>query len=268
MHNFNLSELINKVIVDLVSDAVLNIVNQQLALPQSIVVVFSGQAGLCYASVLQQLLSLPKNQTINIFFSNSALQHLSKQKILISAPTKNIHFFHDTNENFTQDLPYDLLLLPELSLNSLAKSVNHIADNLPAKWIQQALLDNKRIVVTFDYLTQHHHLNPTYQHDIDAQISKLIAYNIELASITDITTKIKACYAETKNLPVKTQKKDSTTHGNNRLNFARQTKNRLIASSQVRCHNAQTPLYLGYDTLVTPLAMDIIRQKNIPIIKG
>lgn len=268
MHNFNLSELINKVIVDLVSDAVLNLVNQQLALPQSIVVVFSGQAGRCYASVLQQLLSLPKNLTINIFFSNSALQHLSTQKISISAHTENIHFFHNTNANIIQDLPYDVLLLPELSLNSLAKSVNHIADNLPAKWIQRALLDNKRIVVTFDYLTQHHHPDPTYQHDIDAQISKLIAYNIELASITDITTKIKACYAETKNLPVKTQEKDSTTHGHHRLNFARQTKNRLITSSQVRCHHAQTPLYLGDDTLVTPLAMDIIRQKNIPIIKG
>lgn len=268
MHHSNLSELINKVIVDLISDAVLNIVNQQLKRPQSIAIVFSGQAGHCYASILQQLLSLPKNLTINIFFSNSAQQHLSTQKISISAHTENIHFFHDTNENIIQDLPYDLLLLPELSLNSLAKSVNHIADNLPAKWIQQALLDNKRIVVTFDYLAQHHHLNPTYQHDIDALISKLIAYNIELANITDITTKIKACYAETKNLTVKTQKKDSTTLSNHRLIFARQAKNRLISSSQVRCHDAQTPLYLGYDTLVTPLAMDMIRQKNIPIIKG
>lgn len=268
MHSSSLSDLINKVIVDLVSDAVLKLINQRTSSPQSILVVFSGNAGLCYVSVLEQLALLPDDIAIHVLFSHSAWQNLSCQHIPLVAPLKNIHIIHSWDEGNNQQLNYDMLLLPELSLNSLAKSTNHIADNLVTTFIQEALLANKHIMVTFDYFYQQGSGVAAYRCSIEQQIAKLVSYEVEVMAIMEIVDRINAYRAQVVNTAMKTMVKGYAQPVKSVSGNGHQPRSKVISSSQVRCHNPQSPLFLNNDTLVTPLAMDIIRQRNIRIIKG
>lgn len=268
MNNDELSALINKVIIDVISDAVIDLMNQRTILPKNIVVVFSGNATLCYSSVMEQLSLLPNNISCSLLFSHTALAHFSRQHLPLISPLTNVQIINTSNYSDSEILNYDLIVLPELSLNSLAKSVNNIADNLVTEFVQHALLNNKKIIATFDYFYQQHNLPISYRHGIEQQLAKLISYNVQVIKMTEIASKINTEWSLNINPYAKTEEKSNVEQINYGASVSSQQHvSKVISSSYVRCHDPVKPLYLFKDALVTPLAMDIIKQKNIRIIK-
>ena len=85
MHRLSLSEIINKVIVDLISDAIIELMKQRNTMPKKVVVAFSGHAGLCYSSVFEQLRLLPDSTSVIYYF------RIPPQKIYLA---KTYQWFH------------------------------------------------------------------------------------------------------------------------------------------------------------------------------
>ena len=267
MHRLSLSEIINKVIVDLISDAIIELMKQRNTMPKKVVVAFSGHAGLCYSSVFEQLRLLPDSTSVYLLFSHSATEDLSRQNIPVVSSLKNVQVVSSLTALHEQISDYDLLFLPELSLNSLAKSTLNIADNLVTELIQHALFKAKKVVATIDYVQQNSDINSSYQRTIQQQIARLASYNVDIISIGEVANTINTFCSVEINSDKQTQRADMARQLNCQSYTSSQTTGKVISYSHIRCHDPQQPLYLNSDTLVTPLAMDIIKQKNIRIIK-
>ena len=80
--------------------------------------------------------------------------------------------------------------MPELSLNSLAKSTLNIADNLVTELIQHALFKAKKVVATIDYVQQNSDINSSYQRTIQQQIARLASYNVDIISLGEVANTI------------------------------------------------------------------------------
>lgn len=273
MKHHLLSDLIDKAIIDLLSDKILALIGdinpapkqmQSFVNPIKMTVIFTGELSDFYPIILDQLALLPNSYSIYLLFSQSAQQSIKNKKLVIHSPSSNIHVINQCHYD-DKYIGSDFLLLPELSLNSLAKSSVNIADNIATEYIQYALMNGKKIIATFDYFYEKKNITMHYQQFIQHQIDKLINFNVNIITVSQIST-VFECQGVKSDLTDKARVSIQEIVNSTSINSSKKSKN-VISSTDIRRHNPKTPLYLFAESLVTPLAMDMIKQRNIRIIK-
>lgn len=242
-----LSLLIDQVIIDILSDKVVEYLNQATTVVSSTatryLVVLTGDSIPNIEQIIEKLSCLSDVVHLDVLLSHSAEKFLHQKGIDLIIQLVNVELL-DCSPKSLND--YTGLIFPELSINSLAKGSMQIADNLATCLMQQAFLLKKPLLITIDYLDNTMAQKNGYQQKIVASISILLTFGIKILKL------------------------DSLANGIYLSKLMRATNilsHELITQADIRLHDPQYPLYLSKKSLVTPLAKDLIHQKNIQIIR-
>lgn len=242
-----LSLLIDQVIIDILSDKVVEYLNQATTVVSSTatryLVVLTGDSIPNIEQIIEKLSCLSDVVHLDVLLSYSAEKFLHQKGIDLITQLVNVELL-DCSPKSLND--YTGLIFPELSINSLAKGSMQIADNLATCLMQQAFLLKKPLLITIDYLDNTMAQKNGYQQKIVASISILLTFGIKILKL------------------------DSLANGIYLSKLMRATNilsHELITQADIRLHDPQYPLYLSKKSLVTPLAKDLIHQKNIQIIR-
>lgn len=261
MSKANLSEMIDRAIVDLISEQVIAVLQRY---QKRIVVLFTGNDKDAFLQAQPQLQALvQQGYSLSFLFSYSARTILEQHSIAIAAllPAHIIQAGEQEAKSYSSLLNQShLLLLPALSLNTLAKSALGISDSLPSRVIAYAIMQGKRIVASHD-ASKTSGIPPAYAANIKQHIAQLQAYGVSFVKPCGF-----ASCANMKTQPVATMGNPATCLNSNRQPV--QQKKRLISLHDVLLHDPSKTLYLAPNVLLTPAARDEINKRKIQLINS
>lgn len=196
-------------------------------------VIFTGQGHLDYLQCAAQLQSLQAGYHFSFGVSHSAKADFANHTALFQ------HYFPNAkiNEAITD---CDLLFLPELSFNSLAKIALGIADNPASSATQQALFAQKNVIVTLDYFA---HLPKGYDALGQQYLRAIIAQGITKCSLLTVGRDLSSTYQ------------------------IRHFDQAIVQWEDVRHLPHHQPISISPHSLITPSAMDWIKQHSIRLIR-
>lgn len=262
MSQANLSEMIDRAIVDLISEQVIAALQRY---QKRIVVLFTGNDEGVFVQALPQLQTLvQQGYSLSLLFSYSARTILKRHQAAIAAlsPEHIIQAGEQNAEECHRLINQShLLLLPELSLNTLAKSALGIGDSLPSQVIAYALMQGKPIIASHHF-SENNAIPPAYAANIKQHIAQLQAYGVRFIKPGEL-----ACSIDAKTQWV------TTTIGRS-VPLSRiihqpvQQQKRLISLHDVLLHDPSRALYLAPNVLLTPAARDEIKKRKIQLINS
>ncbi|MDH2926651.1 flavoprotein [Lonepinella koalarum] len=222
MENYQLSLLIEQVIEEL------NKKNSMMKLA----VLFTGKECPDYLAIFAQLQKIPANYRLVVCCSESAKNSFEKYKKIIIENLPNVEFSSDLND-------CTALILPELSLNSLAKISLGLADNIASQWVQEYLLSRKQVIVTLDYMAC---LTSGYQNLGEYYRKALLGLNVIVSAITQLARHFQT-------------------------NLDRRLDKTIIQFADVRYLVKEQVLSIPNASLITPSAKDWLSKQHIKIIR-
>lgn len=233
-----LSLLLDSIIAEIVAQR-----TQRLAPPRPVMrAIVSGEDLTTLPATLDCLAALDRNgYQLVIAFSHSAMQSPLRAACLEALAHRGIDVLCDNQPPQETDAPWHGLYLPALSSNSLSKIALGIRDNLVCRWAFHALRLNKPVVAT---------LNAECQSD--AAFSLPAALRTRLANYAATL----AAYGISVIGQRPTQQILPTS-----------AKKPLITRSDVRCYAKGAALHVPHHTLITPAALDEIRDRGITIVR-
>lgn len=267
MCDLSLSAFIDKVIIDILSDQVLEAIRLR---QKKITVLFTGVECQQFYEVISQLTALQKKGfTISVVFSYSGCAIFDKySEIFTSLFPANLLFtskLHDEVSILKHVSDSHTLILPSLSNNSIAKVVLGISDSIPSMVIKNALVKQNKIIATANNVNKQDKTISPYLAQLNEYIEKLKTFGICFVQLSDLDPTIDNLCNDFN------QSQENHFHGHlNKLtgkekqsNFHR---NHLLSLKDVLIHDEQKPIYINDNAIITPLAMDEIKRKKIQLI--
>lgn len=262
-----LSAMIDKAIIDLISEQVIAALQRY---KKRIAVLFTGNDRCAFLQALPQLQALSQqNGPLSLLFSYSARPMVEQYQAEITAlsPAHICQPGEQTVQDYLDQVNQSsLLLLPGLSLNTLAKSAVGICDSVPSEVIAYALVQGKRMVASHSHLlhSASRGVSPAYIANIEQHITRLQAYGVEFVGPSALASGIE--------LPGRAITAASgMTNPFNHYHGSHQPveqRKRLVSLRDVLLHDASSPLSLTPDTLLTPAARDEIKKRKIQLINS
>lgn len=262
MNAAKLSEMIDRAIIDLISDRVIAVLQGD---KKCIAVLFTGNDCRVFFQALPQLQALSQqNYRLSLLFSYSAKPMLEQNQAVIAELLPE-HIYQPDEQRATTYCELinqsHLLLAPGLSLNTLAKSALGICDSIPSQAIAHALLQGKRVVAS-----QYHSVNsvvsPAYIAQIKQHITQLQAFGVDFVEPSALVSGIELSNRFVASRPTIGNPFNGTHHGYQKI----EQKKRLISLRDVLLHDPSRPLFLTTDMLLTPAARDEINKRKIQLI--
>lgn len=233
-----LSLLLDRIIAEIVAQR-----TQRLAPPRPVMrAIVSGEDLATLPATLDCLAALDRNgYQLVIAFSHSAMQSSLRAACLEALARRGIDVLCDNQPPQATDAPWHGLYLPALSSNSLSKIALGIHDNLVCRWAFHAIRLNKPVVAT---------LNAECQTDADAASTLPAALRTRLAHYAATLAAYGISVIGQRPTPEMLPTSD---------------KKPLITLSNVRRYAKGATLHVPHHTLITPAALDEIRDRGIVI---
>ena len=168
------------------------------------------------------------------------------------------------------------IIVPMLSVNTLSKLAQLIADNQTSNLILHGLFTGKPVFLAKDGVDQNegriklgfNNGNSFLLHAVEDRLNKAKEYGCIVVNIDQLTSKVSSIFSVKKHKLERTQQISSKEIGLNTVRAVLKTTNKVITGGDVReAHRRGADLKCSSSAIITPLARDTAAKLGIHILR-